>query len=150
MSVKGSKNKPEAIAGCAAKDCSRSHYAKGYCKKHYYQIKTYGRLTPELERVRGVRRVCKVPGCGRGDTVNWLCRKHHRQIDQYGKLTPEREHVMGNEGCNVPGCNEPFRAKGLCARHYNQRRWRMRQDGTVERRARAGRAKSKPKKAKAN
>lgn len=134
----------KASGACGAKGCTLSHYAKGYCKKHYTQWKTHGRLTPERER--GAPRVCKVPKCGRTDTVNWHCRRHARQLKLFGKLRPDREHTMGNSGCSVSGCTEPHRAKGHCARHYNQRRWRMLQDGTVERRPRAGRKKTKKSK----
>lgn len=32
--------------------CGEKHEARGYCRKHYRQIKTHGRLTPELEQER--------------------------------------------------------------------------------------------------
>lgn len=107
-------------AGCNAGDCERTHYAKGFCKKHYMQVFRHGKLTPGSER--GVERPCEAPGCSRTDTAKGLCRKHNRQMKVYGRLTPEKEYQTGWTGCKVEGCNNKHRAKGLCAKHYNRSR----------------------------
>lgn len=44
---------------CKISDCGIKHYAKGYCKKHYQQILTHGKiLSPKKARVG-----CTVSGC---------------------------------------------------------------------------------------
>ena len=104
---------------CSVPGCTRQHYAKGYCKRHYTQVSRHG----SVRKGRGDRavRICKVPRCGRTDTVKGYCRKHARQIEVHGRLTPERERLVGFTGCRIRGCDRRHRAKGLCAKHYNQR-----------------------------
>lgn len=109
------------VRTCKARGCDRQHYARGYCRKHYLQVRRHGRLSPELEH--GVVRVCKVKNCGRTDTLYGYCLKHARQIRYHGRLTPERERLVGFTGCAVVGCKEEHGSRGLCHAHYGQARW---------------------------
>ncbi|NKB68181.1 MAG: hypothetical protein GKR89_14060 [Candidatus Latescibacteria bacterium] len=50
--------------------------AKNYCFRHYQQVRRYGRLTPERERVYG-RTGCRIPGCQEKHASQGLCRRHY-------------------------------------------------------------------------
>lgn len=66
---------------CKAAECPRDVYAKGYCNLHYNQIRTHGRLTPELERREYTSgdQECTENGCPGVVVAKGLCRAHYQQ-----------------------------------------------------------------------
>jgi hypothetical protein len=56
--------------------CEEEQVAKGYCFRHYQQVRRYGRLTPERERIYG-RKACEVPGCEEKHSSRGFCKKHY-------------------------------------------------------------------------
>ena len=43
---------------CKIDECNRGVVAKGYCNKHYQQVKKHGEIKPDIERIdryKGVR-----------------------------------------------------------------------------------------------
>ena len=107
---------------CKADNCSKERYGtKDYCRKHYLQIKKYGRLTPELE-VNHIPKgsICSIDGCDRTVYAKSVCRYHW--FKQRGKnLIIKKE--LGDESipsCKVMECNDIAEIKGYCKRHYNQ------------------------------
>lgn len=63
------------------KVCGTEAYAKGYCNKHYNQIRIHGRLRPDLERgsYSSEERECSVDGCYGVVVAKGLCMTHYQQ-----------------------------------------------------------------------
>lgn len=76
---------------CKVDWCDSEVYAKGWCSKHYYQMKRNGRITPP-EREGGALRVCDICGkTSKEDRVSFvtkadkfLCSSHRRQFSRNG------------------------------------------------------------------
>ena len=65
---------------CKAEGCGRDHIARGYCVKHYSEIKrTIG--FPPIPKQR-----CSVPGCTREYHANGYCSKHNHHMDRFGTI----------------------------------------------------------------
>lgn len=110
---------------CKAEGCDREVYSKDLCKKHYMQVLTHGRLTPELER-GGEKKKCPAPHCKEKVSRHGWCRKHDRQMTEHGELTPELERKKpDSETCKIEGCGKEHRAKGLCADHWAACNWKL-------------------------
>lgn len=60
--------------GCLAVDCSDTVYARGYCVRHYYQMKNHGKLLPETLPKKAA---CSVKECERRAIAKGYCRKHY-------------------------------------------------------------------------
>ena len=63
---------------CTADGCDQAEVARGYCFRHYQQIRRYGRLTPERERIYG-RTKCQVATCQERHAARGYCKKHYMQ-----------------------------------------------------------------------
>ena len=117
LSAKGSLQVDNLKQVCKAENCGESSRTKGYCSRHYQQIRHHGRLTPEREYgKRGT--YCQVENCQEPQTAKGHCYRHYQQIRRYGQLTPERERIYGRTNCQVPDCQERHSARGYCKRHY--------------------------------
>ena len=103
---------------CQAPGCERLALTRGYCPRHYQQIRRCGRLTPEREYSHRNER-CGVEHCQAPQVAKGYCFRHYQQIRRHGQLTPEREHIWGRTGCQIPGCPNPHSARGYCRKHYN-------------------------------
>lgn len=67
---------------CSVEWCDRRHCAKGYCKKHYYEMKRNGEIRlPRPER-------CTVAGCERVHYALDLCHLHWRRQRKWGDVGP--------------------------------------------------------------
>jgi hypothetical protein len=62
---------------CAAPGCGRPTQARGYCARHYHQVRRHGHLTPERERETNGPGVCTEPGCDRKAIAKGLCGPHY-------------------------------------------------------------------------
>lgn len=76
---------------CSAESCNNKHYSKGYCERHYRQIKKHNKIQ-EIKR----HEFCIVVGCGRGHHGKGYCFKHYNQFRTHGKILP-RTHLTPNE-----------------------------------------------------
>lgn len=102
---------------CQVEGCSNPRKTRGYCNKHYIQIRRHNRLMLDREYgPRGLYAVCSVPGCQGKHRAHGYCGKHYRQVRIYGRLTPEREYRVRR--CAVPGCEGLHYVKGYCKPHY--------------------------------
>lgn len=100
-------NVASAKKACQVQDCGSSVLARGYCCKHYYQVKRNGcvgthrlrrtqradalihRLPSCLEREAPVGRHCSVGGC-RGQLFDQqLCRLHYIKMRYLGMVGVE-------------------------------------------------------------
>jgi hypothetical protein len=57
---------------CSVHECDKLAFCKGYCSKHYQQIKFHGKIT-EKEAALSISQFCKNLGCGQPVFVKGLC-----------------------------------------------------------------------------
>lgn len=69
---------------CCVDGCDRIEYCKGYCERHYTQIKRYGKIT-RVEDDWG-KGECIVEGCVNKHCSNGYCRKHYMQTLRHGQI----------------------------------------------------------------
>jgi hypothetical protein len=98
---------------CIVEGCDNKHLAKGYCSKHYMQIKRKGKIIPDKNVTIG----CIVEDCDNKHLAKGYCNKHYQQMRRLGKITPGRK---GYSKCSVTGCDIIHYAKGYCNKHYYQ------------------------------
>ena len=114
---------------CTAPDCTKPHYAKGRCRRHYEQWRD---TTDEKPR-------CTIDGCTKPVKARGWCATHYRQW-----LRGDAPYVVDVDGerpeCSVDGCDRSAVCRGWCGLHCQ--RWRK--HGTTDMPVKA---KPKPKKA---
>ena len=78
---------------CKVDGCNNKHYCKGYCSKHYTQIKRHGEIIEKTEYS-----TCTAPNCTckTVSKYNPYCSRHDRQFKKYGYI-PERTRFDANE-----------------------------------------------------
>lgn len=89
--------RPINTAKCLAEGCDNLFYSKGYCRQHWWRLKTYGRL----EKIRRViTGNCIIEGCEKPIKGFGFCRNHYEilrsyKIDprEYAKLLKEQNFV---------------------------------------------------------
>ena len=103
---------------CSVPGCTRSYMAKGYCQKHYDQMRNYGYIKPEPDP-KAIER-CAVNGCNQPvvDEEKY-CSKHLNQLQNYNQIISEVGRSK-KKLCKVPGCTNPAHARGYCNTHYGQ------------------------------
>ena len=107
----------KAIRTCAAEDCDRRLYGKGYCKTHYAQFMKTGQTRPVRAYNPALDGVCTVEGCGQKHKAKGYCGLHYNHWLRYGRPGRIRNWNPGGT-CSVDGCDEPIKAKGYCGPHY--------------------------------
>ena len=94
---------------CSVDGCSRSHYGRGLCNKHYLQeyrkAKKADRPFKAPEPVRG----CRL--CERKHYAKGFC-KHH-----YSK---KKAADIREKECSFPGCSKPQKASEMCSMHWRR------------------------------
>lgn len=78
---------------CSVEGCNREHRAKGYCQKHYSQVRYYGYIRNIIIRDK---RTCSIKECEREAIAKGLCNKHYLQIKERGRIL-ERTKFHSNE-----------------------------------------------------
>lgn len=70
---------------CSVVDCSSIAYCKGYCTKHYQQIKFNGKIKEKI--YIGISDFCKNLGCGKPIFSKGLCQKCYtkQRLDKVSK-----------------------------------------------------------------
>lgn len=71
---------------CCVEKCERESYSKGYCRKHYDQIRWSGKIT--IEKLPPIQK-CKVEECNHDSLTKGYCSKHYMQTRKYGKILEE-------------------------------------------------------------
>lgn len=93
---------------CSTDECDRAPIARGFCYKHYNQLRRAGKLDVR-QYYEG--QACSFEGCESLAKARGLCRRHYTQWWQ-----TERPR------CVICTCVEPgISRSGLCAKHY--KRW---------------------------
>ena len=65
-------------APCAVEECSREHYAKGFCHLHWRRLRVRGEVgSTGLERLRTETGVCVVEGCTKPSRTRLMCDQHY-------------------------------------------------------------------------
>ena len=78
---------------CNVENCTKQHYGKGFCAKHYHRIWRNGTL--DLKRsgdyFEGTRynedhsiRLCSITDCNRKHGAHGLCKMHLNRLNKYG------------------------------------------------------------------
>lgn len=86
----------DAARACSVGGCTGRYLARGYCIRHYYQVKRHGSVRPE-----GLLRSAPAP-------LAW-----RRSPARTPRPFPGR-----SPGCGEGGCEESPFAQGLCRLHY--------------------------------
>lgn len=110
--------------GCDFPNCTNVRKARGYCSRHYEEIRRGGR--PTAARPRGGRQInvgpCENSGCDRPQHIRHLCARHYRYLRLNGTpedpIRPKRPSVP----CAFAACEGNAKARGLCLTHYSQQR----------------------------
>ncbi len=99
---------------CQEPDCTRAHYARGWCGMHHKRWLRTG------SPVRGrPPALCAFDGCERDAKTRGWCHGHYQQWRARGDadaLTPLRS----SGPCEVTGCDRKRYARGYCATHYKR------------------------------
>lgn len=69
---------------CAAADCAKVYYCRGYCVAHYQRWKKTG--DPFGSVPRKTQGECKVADCRRTSVAHNLCDPHYRRVKNFGDL----------------------------------------------------------------
>lgn len=103
---------------CKADNCNRPILGNlDYCKRHYEQVRKYGRLTPELEKnINRAIKFCSIDGCDSAVHAKGLCKKHYDKLCYY-ETHLYKEPKLENK-CNIEECDNKHYAKGYCKKHY--------------------------------
>lgn len=68
---------------CKVPGCNNIHVAKGYCDKHYRQIKKHGKIMDEIYE-NNKNRKCKIEGCDEKYYSQGYCRLHYERLKRFG------------------------------------------------------------------
>ena len=109
---------------CSVDDCGNTAIARGYCAKHYQQMRR-GKL-PDKPKIRvsyGPEVTCEVDGCDRKIVALGLCRLHYDRYTKYGttEIPPRSKRYVKystDHICPVPDCGKQQVCQGLCIGHY--------------------------------
>ena len=70
---------------CTVEGCDNKHHSKGYCQKHYNQMKYHGHILEDKEKSS-----CQVEGCSNRHYAKGYCLKHYTQIRNTGEIKRTR------------------------------------------------------------
>ncbi len=74
---------------CKLDGCDDKHFAKGYCSRHYYQVRFHGRIT-RVEKGKKHPEICKIEGCDNKEESLGFCRAHYKKHLKYGNPLEKR------------------------------------------------------------
>ena len=113
---------------CSVEGCDTVVYARGWCGRHYKQVRRTGDVQPDP----AAPGPCAAEGCTRQAVTRGWCHGHyqrwHRTGDAHVQM-PLRRPDLGC--CTVDGCLRPAHARSLCRAHLN--RWRQTGDVAADR-----------------
>ena len=100
---------------CAAANCGRDTYARGWCAMHYKRWLRTGTPTRGAERAE-----CDVDGCTRPAKSRGWCHAHYQRWRTHGDVLADRP-LRAAGPCSVDGCDRQRYARGLCNTHYRRK-----------------------------
>jgi hypothetical protein len=106
---------------CSIPGCSKSHYARGWCMKHWKRWQTHG--DPFVDKTRH-RSACSIEGCENLALARTWCGRHYQRWTIHGD--PLWEPCRQPKVCTVDGCNRDTAKRGWCQAHYQ--RWQTHGD----------------------
>lgn len=89
---------------CAAEGCDEFTYAKGYCRPHWWRLKTYGRLHKVTGLIKGN---CIVENCGKKIKGLGYCVNHWTFFKTYGIRPEEYEAKLKQQNYVCAICEQP-------------------------------------------
>lgn len=99
---------------CAAPECPRAVYARGWCGMHYKRWLRTG------SPIRGERPpTCAVESCERQAKSRGWCHAHYQRWRHHGDVRPDVP-LRAARNCEVKGCDRPSHARELCQAHYRR------------------------------
>lgn len=123
--VSPAREAPRAGTGCSVDGCGAKVLARGYCCRHYYQVKRHGHVTRSGVYVRPTS--CREEGCDGRPYARGMCLRHYQQgwrarrgpSRSSGRAAP-RASRPGRlaAGCLLPTCSDRPFADGFCRLHY--------------------------------
>lgn len=91
-------------ATCKAEGCEVSAYAKGYCRPHWWRLKTYGRLEKIVGLIKGN---CTIEGCNEKIKGLGLCKNHYHHFKKYGVHPNDFNAKLKAQNFVCAICEEP-------------------------------------------
>lgn len=95
---------------CLFDGCNVEAKCKGYCKKHYMQLRRSGEIKSKKKSA-----MCSVDGCNLPSKNRCLCNMHYLRYMRHGDVNYGEDLYTG---CKVDGCEGKYHAKGYCLKHY--------------------------------
>ena len=115
---------PAPARSCSVAGCTGRYLARGYCIKHYYQVKRHGEV--RSASAGPVRRLCKEEGCTSGSYALGRCARHYRQGWRTASVPAARRPAPAfreEHRCRDGSCAEAPFSQGLCRLHYIMARY---------------------------
>lgn len=100
---------------CCFENCTEKHYGRGYCHKHYQQVKRDGGFSGWP--------ICKSKNCENPVLCKNLCVKHYLRKKKHGDTRVVKKRGAKSVGrrwkrCKTARCGKRAKALGLCHTHY--------------------------------
>ena len=113
---------PAQDRACSVSGCGGRYLARGFCIKHYYQVKRHGEVRSGAPS--SVRRHCKEEGCGGSSYALGYCSRHYRQNWRTAAPVRRPAPILRDEHrCRDGACPESPFSQGLCRLHYIMTRY---------------------------
>ncbi len=100
--------RPKNTSVCRADGCEVLAYAKGYCRPHWWRLKTYGRLEKIVGLIKGN---CTIDGCEEKIKGLGLCKNHYHHFKKYGVHPNEFNQKLKEQNYVCAICEEPETSK---------------------------------------
>ena len=115
---------PAAGKSCSISGCTGRYLARGFCIKHYYQVKRHGSVRTDSSGPS--RRLCKADGCMGMSHALGYCARHYGLHWRVTAATPTRRPApvfRDEHRCRDGACPEAPFSQGLCRLHYIMSRY---------------------------
>lgn len=106
--------RPPGRRDCDEDDCTRPHYARGWCPLHY---KRWYRTGSPLGGAPVA--TCSVASCDRQAKSRGWCHAHDQRWRNHGDVLADIP-LQAPGRCRAPGCGRPSHARGWCQAHYRR------------------------------
>lgn len=96
--------RPINLNVCAVENCDLKVHAKGYCRQHWWRLKTHGRLHKITGLIKGN---CIIEGCNKKIKGLGYCVNHYTILKTYGIKPEEYYEKLKAQNYVCAICNEP-------------------------------------------